>query len=59
MFENTAVIRVHLGDRCAFDQLPTRVREAGLAAFGRACPRSRTDVWTAYNEWADEDTEAA
>lgn len=46
MFESTAVIRVHLGDRLTFDQLLTRVRQAGLAAFGRAVP-------------AVEDTEAA
>ena len=40
MFENTAVIWVHLGDRLTFDQLLTRVREAGLA-FGRAVARGR------------------
>jgi hypothetical protein len=38
MFENTAVIRLDLGGGVTFAHLLDRVREAALAAFGRAVP---------------------
>jgi amino acid adenylation domain-containing protein len=38
MFEDTAVVRVNTDGDPSFAQLLARVREAGLAAFGRAVP---------------------
>jgi amino acid adenylation domain-containing protein len=38
MFETTVVLRVDLTNCPSFERLLTRVREAGLAAFGRAVP---------------------
>jgi amino acid adenylation domain-containing protein len=56
MFENTAVIRINLDDSRSFPQLLAQVREAGLAAFGRAVP-SIEDIVAAVLEVVETEPE--